>query len=41
MDLSVELPALAYLHLGEVPSVHAGSCVGVRDLEKKYPAPFL
>jgi hypothetical protein len=41
MELSGELPALACLHLGEVPSVPEGSCVGVRDLEKKVSCPFL
>jgi hypothetical protein len=35
MDLSGELPALAYLHLAEAHSVPAGSCVCVRDLEKE------
>jgi len=40
MDLSGELPALAYLHLGEVPSVPVGSWVGVRDLEKKVSCPL-
>lgn len=40
MDLSGKLPVLAYLHLAEAPSVPAGSCVCVRDLEKEVSRPL-